>query len=153
LDDRAAAVRAERSRGTDRFPLPRTRRAPRHGPARTRRDGAVPGARRRGASGRRPRARRRRPGQRDGRRAAALPAGPPARTDRGQHGRDRLLRARRRGVRVHLRLAPRNEENAMTRSIPWEKVTDADVVRAIGEYDRLGPEGFFSEHGFAPTTT
>jgi hypothetical protein len=27
------------------------------------------------------------------------------------------------------------------------------VLRAIEEYDRLGPEGFFSQHGFAPTTT
>jgi len=41
----------------------------------------------------------------------------------------------------------------MTRSIAWEHMTDADVVRAIEEYDRLGPEQFFSEHGFAPTTT
>jgi len=41
----------------------------------------------------------------------------------------------------------------MTRSIAWEHVTDADVVRAIEEYDRLAPEQFFSEHGFAPTTT
>jgi hypothetical protein len=35
----------------------------------------------------------------------------------------------------------------------WERVTRADVVRAIKEYDRLGPERFFSAHGFAPTTT
>jgi hypothetical protein len=35
----------------------------------------------------------------------------------------------------------------------WDRVTRADVVRAIKEYDRLGPERFFSEHGFAPTTT
>jgi hypothetical protein len=27
------------------------------------------------------------------------------------------------------------------------------VVRAIQEYDRLGPQGFFSAHGFGPTTT
>jgi hypothetical protein len=27
------------------------------------------------------------------------------------------------------------------------------VVRAIREYDRLGPKQFFSEHGFAPATT
>jgi hypothetical protein len=26
-------------------------------------------------------------------------------------------------------------------------------MRALREYDRLGPERFFSEHGFAPTTT
>jgi len=32
-------------------------------------------------------------------------------------------------------------------------VTRADVVHAIQEYDRLGPEEFFSAHGFAPTTT
>jgi hypothetical protein len=41
----------------------------------------------------------------------------------------------------------------MTRSIAWDKVTHADVVRAVNEYDRLGPEEFFSAHGFAPTTT
>jgi hypothetical protein len=27
------------------------------------------------------------------------------------------------------------------------------VVRAAEEYDRIGPQQFFSEHGFAPTTT
>jgi hypothetical protein len=41
----------------------------------------------------------------------------------------------------------------MTHSIGWDKVTRADVVRATEEYDQLGPERFFSEHGFAPTTT
>src|SRR5262245_27338699 len=37
--------------------------------------------------------------------------------------------------------------------VAWDHVTHADVVRAIQEYDRLGPEAFFSQHGFAPTTT
>jgi len=37
--------------------------------------------------------------------------------------------------------------------VAWERVTERDVLRAIHEYDRLGPERFFSEHGFAPTTT
>ena len=41
----------------------------------------------------------------------------------------------------------------MTRSIAWDDVTHADVLRAIQEYDRLGPERFFSTHAFAPTTT
>jgi hypothetical protein len=41
----------------------------------------------------------------------------------------------------------------MTRSLDWDRVTHADVLRAIREYDRLGPERFFSKHGFAPTTT
>ena len=41
----------------------------------------------------------------------------------------------------------------MTHSIAWEQVTRDDVVRAIGEYDRLGTERFFSAHGFARTTT
>jgi hypothetical protein len=31
-------------------------------------------------------------------------------------------------------------------------VTRDDVVHAMQEYDRLGPEQFFSEHGFGPTT-
>ena len=41
----------------------------------------------------------------------------------------------------------------MTHSIAWDKVTHADVLRAISEYDRLGPQPFFAAHGFAPTTT
>ncbi|MBV9795513.1 MAG: hypothetical protein JO016_16415 [Actinobacteria bacterium] len=38
-------------------------------------------------------------------------------------------------------------------SVPWDRVSRADVTRAIGEFDRLGPAGFFSAHGFGPTTT
>ena len=41
----------------------------------------------------------------------------------------------------------------MTQTIAWDRVSHADVVRAIREYDRLGPKRFFGEHGFAPTTT
>ena len=37
--------------------------------------------------------------------------------------------------------------------VTWDNVGRDDVVRAIDEYDRLGPEEFFSRHGFAPTTT
>jgi hypothetical protein len=37
--------------------------------------------------------------------------------------------------------------------VAWDRVTDQDVVRAIQEYDRLGPERFFADHGFGPTTT
>ena len=35
----------------------------------------------------------------------------------------------------------------------WDPVTRAEVMRAMQEYDRLGPDAFFSAHGFAPTTT
>ena len=38
-------------------------------------------------------------------------------------------------------------------TIDWDRVARSEVVRAIEEYDRLGPEQFFAEHGFAPTTT
>jgi len=38
-------------------------------------------------------------------------------------------------------------------SIDWDQVQNADVLRAIDEYDRLGAEQFFAEHGFAPATT
>jgi hypothetical protein len=38
-------------------------------------------------------------------------------------------------------------EDPMT--VEWDDVTRAEVLRAIQEYDRLGPEEFFSEHGFA----
>jgi hypothetical protein len=41
----------------------------------------------------------------------------------------------------------------MAHSIAWDRVSEADVVRALREYDGLGPERFFAEHGFAPTTT
>jgi hypothetical protein len=37
--------------------------------------------------------------------------------------------------------------------VTWDRVTRDDVVRAIQEYDRLGPQEFFSAHGFAPSTT
>jgi hypothetical protein len=37
--------------------------------------------------------------------------------------------------------------------VAWDRVGHDHVLRAIKEYDRLGPERFFSEHGFAPTTT
>ena len=38
-------------------------------------------------------------------------------------------------------------------AVVWDRVTTTEVVRAIQEYDRLGPQGFFSAHGFGPTTT
>ena len=44
-------------------------------------------------------------------------------------------------------------EDEMTHSPTWDQVTDADVLRAIKEYDQLGPDRFFSEHGFGATTT
>jgi hypothetical protein len=37
--------------------------------------------------------------------------------------------------------------------VAWEQVTRSDVLRAIQEYDRLGPDGFFAEHGFSKATT
>jgi hypothetical protein len=38
-------------------------------------------------------------------------------------------------------------------AVTWDPVGHGDVVRAIQEYDRLGSEAFFAEHGFGPTTT
>ena len=38
-------------------------------------------------------------------------------------------------------------------AVAWDRVTRDHVVRAVQEYDRLGPEKFFAAHGFAPTTT
>jgi hypothetical protein len=38
-------------------------------------------------------------------------------------------------------------------AVVWDAVTRDHVVRALQDYDRLGPEKFFSAHGFAPTTT
>jgi hypothetical protein len=41
----------------------------------------------------------------------------------------------------------------MSKQLAWDRVTRAHVLRAMHEYDRLGPERFFSERGFARTTT
>ena len=35
--------------------------------------------------------------------------------------------------------------------VAWDQVSREDVLRAIQEYDRLGPEQFFAEHGFGPS--
>lgn len=37
--------------------------------------------------------------------------------------------------------------------VSWKDVSRDDVVRAIKEYDKLGPEKFFSEHGYGPSRT
>jgi hypothetical protein len=37
--------------------------------------------------------------------------------------------------------------------VEWDKVTRTEVLRAITDYDRLGPRDFFAALGFAPTTT
>jgi hypothetical protein len=37
--------------------------------------------------------------------------------------------------------------------VAWDHVTRDDVLNAIQEYDRVGPERFYSQHGFGPTTT
>ncbi len=38
-------------------------------------------------------------------------------------------------------------------TVAWDQVTHDHLVRALEEYYRLGPDAFFSAHGFAPTTT
>jgi hypothetical protein len=37
--------------------------------------------------------------------------------------------------------------------VSWKDVSRDDVVRAIKECDKLGPEKFFSEHGYGPSRT
>ncbi|GIF55205.1 hypothetical protein Air01nite_13000 [Asanoa iriomotensis] len=41
----------------------------------------------------------------------------------------------------------------MAQTPAWDRVDKDNVVRALEEYDRLGPDRFFATHGFAPTTT
>src|ERR1700744_110350 len=45
----------------------------------------------------------------------------------------------------------KSKEDGM--AVSWDRVSDADVRHALEEYDRLGPQRFFAEHEFAPTTT
>jgi len=40
----------------------------------------------------------------------------------------------------------------MPRSLAWDRVSRADVLRAIRSTTD-GPQRFFADHGFAPTTT
>lgn len=37
--------------------------------------------------------------------------------------------------------------------VAWDRLTRDDVVRAIGEYGRLGAERFFAGHDLGPTTS
>lgn len=37
--------------------------------------------------------------------------------------------------------------------VAWDQVSRTEVMRALQEYDRLGPQAFFAAHGFARTTT
>ena len=37
--------------------------------------------------------------------------------------------------------------------VEWNSVTRDHVLQAIKDYDRLGSDQFFADHGFAPTTT
>ena len=41
----------------------------------------------------------------------------------------------------------------MSQTPEWSRVTPDHVVQAIREFDRLGADRFFAEHGFAPATT
>jgi hypothetical protein len=41
----------------------------------------------------------------------------------------------------------------MSHAVDWSPVTGGHVKRAIEEYDRLGADAFFKQHGYAPTTT
>jgi hypothetical protein len=34
--------------------------------------------------------------------------------------------------------------------VAWDQVRRDDVLAALQDYDRLGPEKFFSEHGYGP---
>ena len=56
-------------------------------------------------------------------------------------------------AQVSLRRAPQPTAIVESEMVAWDRVSHADVVRALKAYDRLGPERFFAEHGFAPTTT
>jgi hypothetical protein len=50
-------------------------------------------------------------------------------------------------------LAPAAGGKEPNRMVTWDHVTRSEVLRAIQEYDRLGAEAFFAQHGFARTTT
>jgi hypothetical protein len=37
--------------------------------------------------------------------------------------------------------------------IAWDRVTRDHVLRAVHQYDTVGPDRFFAQSGFGPTTT
>lgn len=48
---------------------------------------------------------------------------------------------------------PTKGDGQVSHAIDWSPVTAGHVKKAIREYDRLGPDAFFKQHGYAPTTT
>jgi hypothetical protein len=52
--------------------------------------------------------------------------------------------------------ADRDASTAMRRKegadmVAWDRVTRDNVLAALQDYDRLGPEQFFSQHGYGPS--
>jgi hypothetical protein len=35
--------------------------------------------------------------------------------------------------------------------VAWDQVSRDDALAALQDYDRLGPEQFFSKHGYGPS--
>ena len=54
-------------------------------------------------------------------------------------------------IRAHTPLPPARKPPPRT-AASWTRVTRADVIRAITEYDRLGQDQFLAEHGFGRAT-
>ncbi len=55
-------------------------------------------------------------------------------------------------ARAHASGPPARTPPSPRTGASWNRVTRADVIRAIGEYDRLGQDRFFAEHGFGRAT-
>ena len=47
---------------------------------------------------------------------------------------------------------PKRRLSPQGTGVSWARVARADVIRAIGEYDRLGQDQFLAEHGFGRAT-
>ncbi len=55
-------------------------------------------------------------------------------------------------ARAHASCPPARPPPSPSTGASWNRVTRADVIRAIGEYDRLGQDRFLAEHGFGRAT-
>jgi hypothetical protein len=74
----------------------------------------------------------------------------PTRREPSNSARKSKVRWRHGRGRVEMRAVTISKYDEM---VAWDRVNRADVLCTIKEYDRVGQERFFSEHGFAPTTT
>ena len=127
VDGEAGCRRSEQSRRKRHLPLSRPRPSPRHGSGSAWIVRKIPCADRRTPAGLRPWGRRRRARLRHGDRTADVHADPATGPNRRSPNRNRVLRLRRGGLRLHVRLIRRTTANSIS-----QRITGVSCFPAVG---------------------